>query len=61
MSRDLDHALRCAYCGATEPGVRLDRQLDLHLCHLCWVRTYPHTPPRTPKRYRRDGDCESAA
>lgn len=56
-----DTAPRCAYCGATAPGVMLDTQLDLYLCHLCWVRTYPHAPPRKPKGWRHDGDCESAA
>jgi hypothetical protein len=55
------HADRCAYCGATDPDVMLDKQIDLHLCGWCWFHTSPHTPPRPPKRYRRDGDCESAA
>jgi hypothetical protein len=58
---DPDHAPRCAYCGQARPDVMLDRQLDLHLCHWCWFHSTPHTPPRKPKRYRRDGDCGDAA
>jgi hypothetical protein len=58
---DPDHTPRCAYCGQARPDVMLDRQLDLHLCGWCWFHSTPHTPPRKPKGWRRDGDCESAA